>query len=673
MITKKEDIKHENPFARLTWEDLAKWAGSTIVDKGRKYKQYGYVRDLSITSINGLIAWVHGTERYATVVEIRDGKLISNCSCPYGGTCKHAVAVVLEYLDCLKNKKTLPKANQDDKRLLVLKEENNDWEEDDSDWDDWDVEDYENDVENNEEEENEEELETTAKKNDESSLHSYLEKQTKEQLIKLLEQMASQHFAVKQTLEDMMNVKTGKANKIMQAIRNELAYIEPEPRWGYRSGNGPDWDRIKAQLLALLQSGHADEVLDIGEEILENGNNAIETYDEEGEVGQEVSSCIKIVFEALPKCSLSLAKQLQWITKMVSEDEYSLCDYGVEAFWQTERTKSEWNELANELQRSLNKQDKGAKAEESFSYGYRRDNFTNRLITAFEKAERTKEIIPLCEREAIITGNYERLVDFLIKDERWKDAEEWCRKGIEAKGDRAGINSKLRNMLYVINEQTGNYLVAAALSAEEFFASPRKETFKNLCKSAKKAGVESSVEAWARNYLETGEEPQPIINKSTKQKKIAGFVWPLPSTKLKNSLKERQQTFPVIYTLIDIAIDEKKPEEVLKWFDSPLLNKQQRNYYGNPAREVAEAVKDKFPDRAIAIWKRLAEEQIALTDVKAYAIAGEYLRKVKDVLISGKREIEWQDYLTKLRLENKRKIRCVQILDGLAGKPIIDC
>lgn len=668
MITKKEDKKLENLFAKLTWEDLNSWAGSTIVEKGRKYQQNRYVRELALSPTDALIAWVHGTHRYATTVEMRDGKLVSDCSCPYGATCKHAAAVVLEYLDFLKNKKTLAKVKQDDKRLQMLESDSDDEEYNDEEYDDDEGEDDET------EERREEKLKPGTQKSKESLLRSYLEKQTKQQLISLLEQMASQHPAVGQTLEDMMNVKTGKTNKIIQAIRNELADIEPEPRWGYdRSSNsGADWDRIRAQLMALLQSGHADEVLAIGEEILEDGNRAIEAYDQDGEVGDEVSICMTIVFQALPKCSLSLAKQLQWITKMELEDEFSSCNSGVEAFWQAERTKAEWNELANELQRILDKKDKEAKAENSYSHNYRRNELTNRLISAFEKAGRTKEIIPLCEREAVITGSYERLVEYLIKDKRWKDAEEWCRRGIEATSDRAGTNSELRNMLRTINEQTGNYLVAAALSAEEFFASPGKQTFQNLCKSAKKAGVEPSVEAWARNYLETGEHHQTVNNKSAKQQKVGGFLWPLPSTGLKSSLKERQETFPIISTLIDIAIDEKKPDEVLKWFDNPLLNKARRGYYGNPCWEVAEAIKDKYPDRAIAIWKQLAEEQIALTDVKAYVVAGDYLRKVKDTLIVTKREKEWQSYLAGLRQDNKRKPRCVQVLDGLTGKPIID-
>ncbi len=670
MATKKVDKVDENPFAKLTWDDLSSWAGSTIMDRGRSYKQNNHVRNLAFTPSNALIAWVDGTELYATTVEMQNGELASDCSCPYGVTCKHAVAVVLEYLDYLKNKKPLPKVGQDDKRLQILSEDYEDnYSEDEDEDDDYDDDDDEEEWDDDDDEIDEKpKSKPVTKKSEETSLKSYLEKQTKKQLISLIEQIASQHPAVKQALEDTKNAKTGKTDKIILAIRNELSSIG-EPPWGYDGfGDMPDWNRIKAQLMALLQSGHADEVLDIGKEILEEGNTAIESYDQEGEVGDELSECMKIVFQALPKCSLSLIKQLQWINEITSEDEYGTCDSGIEAFWQTERKKTEWNTLANELKGLLGK-------EGNSSSTYKRDRLTNRLITVLKKAERAKEIIPLCEQEAVITGSYQRLVTHLINDKRWKEADSWCRRGIEASENKPGVNGNLRNMLRTINEETGNYLVAAAISAELFFASPDLETFQKLCESALKAGVKEAVEALARHYLETGE--QPNNKKPTNQQKVRSFVWPLPETGLKTISNARQLTFPLISTLIDIAIAEKKPDEVLKWFDHS-SQKNVRNIgrgyygYGNLSLEVAEAVKKSYPDRAIAIWKEIAEGQIALTDVKAYATAGTYLREVRDVLIANKREKEWQNYLAKLQQDNKRKPRCIQVLNGLSGKPIID-
>ena len=83
-------------FESLTWDDLENWAGSKIVSRGQSYQRNGYVKKLGKTSKGDLVAWVSGTEEYATKVSIRDGELESICTCPYWDDCKHAVAIVVE-------------------------------------------------------------------------------------------------------------------------------------------------------------------------------------------------------------------------------------------------------------------------------------------------------------------------------------------------------------------------------------------------------------------------------------------------------------------------------------------------------------------------------------------------------------------------------------------------
>jgi uncharacterized Zn finger protein len=111
-----------DPFEGMTWDDLEEWAGSAIVSRGRTYQRGRRVQGLARTPAKGLIAWVLGTHRYATRVEVEDGELTSTCTCPYWDTCKHAVAVMLEYLECLKQKKEVPSVTARDRRLRLLHE-----------------------------------------------------------------------------------------------------------------------------------------------------------------------------------------------------------------------------------------------------------------------------------------------------------------------------------------------------------------------------------------------------------------------------------------------------------------------------------------------------------------------------------------------------------------------
>ena len=111
-------------FVDLTWEAIEEWAGWKLVSRGRTYQRRGRVSDLIVTDDVSLIAWVDGTQRYTSrVVMDEDGLPASICTCPYCMDCKHGVAVVIEYLKRIEEKRLVPKAQQHDVRLEVLEED----------------------------------------------------------------------------------------------------------------------------------------------------------------------------------------------------------------------------------------------------------------------------------------------------------------------------------------------------------------------------------------------------------------------------------------------------------------------------------------------------------------------------------------------------------------------
>lgn len=115
-----EKGKDKNLFQDLTWSDLEQWAGNKTLSRGRDYQRDHRVRDLRKTKEGHLIAWVQGGRRYATQVSSEGRDLKSVCDCPVGRTCKHAVAVVLEYLEYVKKGKSVPPAEAGDGRIEVL-------------------------------------------------------------------------------------------------------------------------------------------------------------------------------------------------------------------------------------------------------------------------------------------------------------------------------------------------------------------------------------------------------------------------------------------------------------------------------------------------------------------------------------------------------------------------
>lgn len=188
-------------FKNLSWDDLKKWAGSKIASRGKDYQISGQVEDLALTPDGALVAWVQGTDLYATLVDVQKRELISDCNCPYGDTCKHAVAVVLEGLDLLKKKKEIPICSNKDKRLEALDnfELDEDWEEEwEEDWEE-------------EEDVIAQKPSLTARPKSSGSLRDFLKGQTKPQLIGLIEELVSTIPGVNQALEDHQSLPSGKS------------------------------------------------------------------------------------------------------------------------------------------------------------------------------------------------------------------------------------------------------------------------------------------------------------------------------------------------------------------------------------------------------------------------------------------------------------------------------
>jgi uncharacterized Zn finger protein len=646
---KKESLKRDL-FERLDWHDIEQWAGSRILSRGQDYQRSHRVKELAQTQTGALIAWVYGGQKYATEVDFEDGELISVCTCPYGNNCKHAVAVVLEYLDHLKKNREVTQITGQDQRIALLQGFA-----------------YEEDREVDDEEGEEvDTIHLVSPKSGKSippNLKGFLEEQTKEQLITLLNDLSEKYPSVREDLQDKQNLSKGSVKRVVSAARKEIHALSSRPGWRNHWNNEgyiPDYSRVKDRLESLLANGHADEVVVLGKELLETGIRQVEMSDDEGETGIEISSCLDILFLALPQSSLSPVDQMLWVIDAELKDNYDLC-YGSESFWENEQKASDWSVVADKLIQRL-REFRTAKDDDNFSKDYQRDRLSDWIIQALENAGRREEIIPICEQEAVKTGSYPRLVEALRKVKRYQEAEQWIFKGVRATEKKwPGIAKQLKDTLREMTERKGDWLKVAAFRTEDFLQSPSLHAFQDMKKAAEKAKVWPEVRAAGLLYLETGKLPPSDPS------------WPLPETGVKEIRESRKNEFPITDVLIDIAIEEKRVDDVLRWYDQ-LKSKKQIFWGGDGYQEdkIAGAVLDLYPDRAIAIWKNLAEKQIALTQPRAYETAVVYLRKVHHFLKKLERESEWKDYLLQLRQTNARKSKLMEILSRLEGRRIIE-
>ena len=283
---------------------------------------------------------------------------------------------------------------------------------------------------------------------------------------------------------------------------------------------------------------------------------------------------------------------------------------------------------------------------------FRRRRLKDFALLALQKAGNRNGELSLAISEVKNSGDYDGLVKILMAQKQYDEAKKWIMTGLADIGkSQAGTARWLREKLVEILEIEKNWPVTAAMSVESYVADPGMRQYENCQKACKKANVWPEVRQFLMLFLEKGALPW-------QQKK-----WPLPDS----PFEKPKDKFPLTGKLIEIAIDEKQPEEVLKWYDT--LPRGQHLGFRIDNNAVAETIKDHAPDRAVAIWKFIAEHIIARTSPKAYKEAAVFLKKAAAVMKKEKKEKEWDQYIQALRAIHKRKIRLMEVLDKLEGKP----
>ncbi len=655
--------------------------------RGRSYKRR--VNDLRMTEDGGLVAWVHGSDRYATQVQMCGaGRLSHECTCPYGwGPCKHAVAVVLAYLDAVKKKQEVPLAQPNDKRLLRIDDESSGGYREDGGAEEWDVEDLHKEGGTRMMTRRRQRSTDARRERHDRELQQYLDGLPRESLMDLAQKLTDDYPETREKVLDQARLQDGRVARMVASIRREIENLAREPAWSnHWSGEGhvPDYSRVRKRLKTLLEGGHADEVVSLGEDLLQLGTRQIEMSHDEGETGMEINSSAAVVFRAVTSSSMSPSEQLLWEINAHLGDDYSLLD-GLEGPLSRNRyCAKDWDTVAHVLGERLAEMPTTERSQDraSFHRDYQRQQLMQWLIHSLDKAGRKEEVVPLLEREAPVTDCYVDLVDRLISTRRRKDAEKWARKGFEKTiGRFEGIAWALEERLRKLAERKKDLPLVVSWRATEFFHRPDIPRYAALEKAARAAGVWADVRACALQYLETGIHPdvQPKMKTPGRGSKgadtgplslrpvLVPALWPLPATGLRLAPEDkRSRTFPHADMLMDIAIREKRSEDVLKWHEQA---GKQAGFWGNGHDDkVATAIQMTHPDVALSLWKRLVEANVAQVKPASYRVAGGYLRKMRGVYAREKRLAGWRDYLAKLRAQNKRRPRMLEVLDSLDRK-----
>ena len=628
-------------FRALKWSDIEEWAGSKTISKGKDYQLTGRVKVLKRTPEGGLLAMVRGRRDYFTEVSLENGELSSICTCPVGLDCKHGVATVLEYIDTLKQGKEVPVLSEGDPLLIRARSKH----------------------------EETETFESLKTKSSRPPLREWLEELNKEELINILVEFSGKSLVLGSYLRDRQDLETENIAGITGSVYSELDMLWEEAQeydpWSYES-TPPNFSNVQTRMKILFDKEHYDELVNIGKEIMNRYEDIVE-YDQEGEIAMEISGCMSIVFEALSGSTRPAHERMFDAFELELKDDYEII--GEHAFWEEEFSSEEWKNFAEILKTRLHEIDEGHFPDYS---EWDRDFVVGQLAGALQNADLFEEAVLLCEREAEEMGRYVRLVEMLLESGQKEKAEEWIYRGIrKTQEEKPGIADQLRRNLLEIKEKDGDLLFAAALLAEEFFRNPELSSYLNMREAAEKAGVWQKIKEKAHGYLEEG-KMSTLPAKNRADTSILPGILPVTGLLEPDSFREIKP--PVLSLLIKIAIEEKAPEEVIRWYGELKKGGEaaKRYAYYIDENKIANAVHEKYPDIALEIWKKLAEELISKTNVNAYGEAAVHLRKVKETMEARGQKREWEIYLRGIREGNKRKRRLIEILGTLGKDRIIE-
>lgn len=705
-------------WAKLTWDDLERWAGSGSVSRGRAYQRGGRVRDLKVSSGGDLLATVVGGDRYATTVALGPGRkrpaLESSCTCPVGLGCKHAVAAVAEYLQTVADGRPVPVAAEDDPRWAELErggaevDEDRDGDEDEDDG-------AEPPVKNGRRPGRpSRRAETPASWDDKIERH--LRAKSPGELADLVWSLTRRFPEIYQEFRERIAIQEGDVDRLLAEARREIRRVTSEPAWRNHwdnEGHTPDYSRIRHRFERLLELGHADAVAALGRDFIRQGLGQVGGAHDEGETATAFAGCLPVIFQAVTRSSLSGPEQLLFaIDAQLADDFEAIGDAGaaiLEATWKAE----DWSAVADALAGRLEAASAGGEGEgDRFTRDYRRDRVTDWVATALGEAGRDGELRTLYEAEARATGSYERLVNYLLGARRFEDAERWAREGIAAtSAELPGIADQLAASLCELARKRKQWDVVAAHAARSFFDHPGPSTFRDLVKAAGKAGVEERVRAAALHFLETGAGPFRVVSpppaavatpraRSPARKRSAATrpapsppgpqaappdrvvidpAWPLPMPDYLIPLWNRPGRYdpgprPHLGVLLELAIAAKRPDEVLRWFDTMRSEQNRPGFTTGPLAytdRVAAAVSTAYPARAIEIYSAALNAHLPDAQPSAYEAATKYLRKLRPIYEALGRAGEWSALVASIRETYRNRPRFMELLDHLDGRTIV--
>lgn len=624
-------------FRDLTYEDLYDCAGKKTVSRGRSYQRGSQVLKVYQISDKSICGSVRGNKIYDTVVSARD-HLTSNCSCPVGRDCKHGVALILAYLEQIKQGKKVSEPPPEEyirlfQPLLSYEPKKSD-------------------------------TLTFSVEPRTSTPEQYLYSLSKDELIKIILSCLHSTLDIASYLDRRQKINQTSQESSISAIVaeiNEVTSQEVEYSDWYEmdEDNMPDYSGILESFTGMFDSGRYGEIIELGLILLQKGGEQVEMDDESGTISSQIEECIGVVAKALKKSDLPIHQRILSAIELIQTDEYTLTDE-IRDFINIEHPGQEWSLVADIL---LEQRNRTTIVKEAQSI-HKLKSLEDWIEIALERSGRVDEAIQFLKQLAEEENRYLPLIKLLSRTNHKKDAIEWIQRGVKKTCQDPYAAAQFVREMKKICEESADWLMITALDTEAFLINPDIRGYKQMMISAERAEIADSIRPKIQIYLKGGTLPSSATE---------GNVFPglLPETGMTYGRQYAHVDPPVRPLLLEIALLNKDSDEVMEWY----IPNAHRLIIGpgqDPDDRVADVIAIKYPEKAIDIWKTLAEKIIEMKNPERYHDAVMILIKVRDVSTKIGKSVEFSEYILHLKTEQLRKRRFIQELAILEGRTIID-
>lgn len=682
-------------WEKLDWGDLSDLFGDRTLQRGRSYASSRYVKSLWVTEDGRhLLAVVLGTYEYNTLVSLKQNDrkkqlgLSSTCSCPVGFNCKHGVAAIVRFLDFFAAKQAIPLCreceNEETWEIVTENGKSNtvkiDFDEH-TDEDDW-----------NEDEDEDTSISSpkidhavstkSTKKDDleislEVSLKNKLDGKTKEELVAVILQFFHEYDAVREYfVQEAFVESVAKSGNLAKLVEKAIKLIDKEfagvshydydPYRHYDDGPTVDLDSV---VEVVKQFGKFDDALAavdrVARHLIEKGGQYLE--ETEAEDVNEIDGVFQVMAETLIASQTPPISIILWAYEISGVGGYDIGSYEIETtILKRDWPVKVWSDVADTM--LVQRREKSPENKDDWPL--------QTIVETLDKAHRQEEATKLLRSEA---ANYHELgffVDRLIKLDDLEEAEKisWEQRPIELANEKPGFyhGHCWSNRLKRIAEKKKDWATKASIEAMEFFEHPWTETIQAILLTSEKMKIEPIVRCSIEKFLQTGKFPNAV------QKSLDGVKltvkdrkdWPIPYFAFQ--VDKEKATSPRLDVLCEWAIAEKRPNDVVRWFDE--LAKEQppsRGFHREISREkVADAICETHPERAFRLYRDLAEHEMEVT--RNYYTAIHLLRKARQTLETSGRRSDWKALIAEIRATHRRKTSLMKLLTELEAGSIVN-